>query len=447
MKKIISLILFTGLAACVYAQNPFIRDQFTADPTARVFEGKVYVYPSHDIPSPVPHLKEWFCMADYHVFSSENLTDWTDHGVIVSQENVPWVNPEGYSLWAPDCIERNGKYYFYFPAPVKDTLIGRGMMTGVAIADKPYGPFIPQPEPIKGTFGIDPCSLIDKDGQAYIYWAGFGGLLGAKLKDNMTELDGNPVAVEGLPAPDQGMKEGPFVFERNGKYYFTFPWVKNNTTELLAYAMGDSPLGPFEMKGEIMDESPTGCWTNHHSIIEYKGQWYLFYHHNDLSPKFDKNRSIRIDSLFFNPDGTIQKVMPTLRGVGITDARKEIQIDRYSRLGSTGVKIDFIDTANTFAGWKTIMSEDGAYVQYNRVDFGNNVPKTVTVKTSSSMGAKLQIRTGGQNGTIIAEVNIPKNVQWAETSYSLSNIPTGIQDLFISQAGAGDAEIDWIKFQ
>jgi GH43 family beta-xylosidase len=447
MKKILLILIMGFTTGVIFAQNPFIRNQFTADPTARVFEGKVYVYPSHDIPSPVERLKEWFCMADYHVFSSENLTEWTDHGVIVSQDKVPWVYPEGYSLWAPDCIYRDGKYYFYFPAPVKDTLIGRGMMVGLAISDKPYGDFVPQPEPIKGVFGIDPCTLIDKDGQAYIYWAGFGGLLGAKLKDNMIELASEPVAIRELPAPDKGLKEGPFVFEREGKYYFTFPWVKNNTTELLAYAMGDNPLGPFEMKGEIMDESPVGCWTNHHSIIEYKGQWYLFYHHNDLSPKFDKNRSVRIDSLTFNPDGTIQKVIPTLRGVGISDAQKNIQLDRYSKLSSTGASIDFIDTTNTFNGWKTVLSENGASVQYNSVDFGNKGLKTVKVNALSTTGTKLLVRTGGQNGTLIAEINIPKDTaQWTETGASLLHIPDGINDLSVSQDGSGIVEIDWIRF-
>jgi GH43 family beta-xylosidase len=447
MKKCILLWLVLLFAAGILrAQNPFISDQFTADPTARVFEGKVYVYPSHDIPSPVKHLKEWFCMADYHVFSSENLTDWTDHGVILNQTDIPWVNPEGYSLWAPDCIYRDGKYYFYFPAPVKDTLIGKGMMLGVAVSDKPYGGFVPQAEPIKGAYGIDPCTLIDKDGQAYIYWAGFGSLLGAKLKDNMLELASEPVVIRELPAKDKGLKEGPFVFEREGKYYFTFPWVKNNTTELLAYAMGDDPLGPFEMKGEIMDESPTGCWTNHHSIVEYKRQWYLFYHHNDLSPKFDKNRSIRVDSLFFNPDGTIQKVVPTLRGVGITDARKEIQLDRYSRLSDMGAGIDFIDTTNTFKGWKTILSEKNAWVQYNRVDFGNDRSKTVKVNARSATGAKLQVRIGSAKGRVIAEINVPKSMQWEETGVSLKNVPTGIHDLFVSLAGKGNVEIDRIKF-
>ena len=119
----------------------------------------------------------------------------------------------------------------------------------------------------------------------------------------------------------------------------------------------DNPMGPFKVTGVIMDESPTGCWTNHQSIIEFNNQWYLFYHHNDLSPKFDKNRSIRVDSLFFNEDGTIRKVIPTLRGVGLTDATKEIQVDRYSSISDKGASIAFLDSLNTFKGWKTILHE------------------------------------------------------------------------------------------
>jgi hypothetical protein len=445
MRKINLLLVALLMTSALFAQNPFIRDQFTADPTARVFNGKVYVYPSHDIPAPdKPGLrKDWFCMADYHVFSSENLVDWTDHGVIVSQENVPWVNADAYSMWAPDCIERNGKYYFYFPSAVKDTTLGRGFMIGVAVADQPYGPFVPQDKPIKGVSGIDPCVFIDKDGQAYIYWSGFG-LSIAKLKDNMLELASEPVKITNLP--DAGLREGPFLFERNGKYYYTYPWVQNKI-ESLVYAMGDSPMGPFEYKGVIMDESPTGCWTNHHSIVEFKGQWYLFYHHNDLSPNFDKNRSIRIDSLFFNPDGTIQKVIPTLRGVGLSDARKNIELDRYSALSETGAAIDFIDSTHTFAGWKTILSEKDAYVQYNQVDFGKNKPETIIVKAISPAGGKLLIRTGSKNGKVIAEINIPAGTKWKESVAKLKNAPTGIHDLFVSLADNKKIEIDNISFK
>ena len=171
MKNHISIIFILALGlSCLNnagAQNPIIKDQFSADPTARVFNGKMYLFPSHDIPAQESFpRKDWFCMADYHVFSSSNLTDWTDHGVIVSQEKVDWVNPTSFSMWAPDCVERNGKYYFYFPANVKT---GRGFGIGVAIADKPEGPYIPQPEPIAKARGIDPSVFIDKDGQAYIF--------------------------------------------------------------------------------------------------------------------------------------------------------------------------------------------------------------------------------------------------------------------------------------
>lgn len=438
-KQLLTLALLALSANMVEAQNPIIRDQFTADPTARVFEGKMYVYPSHDIPSPIERLKEWFCMADYHVFSSDNLVDWKDHGIIVSQENVPWVQPDSYSMWAPDCVYKNGKYYFYFPSTLKGE--GKtGFAVGVATADKPYGPFKPEMNAIEGVSGIDPCVLVDKDGQSYIYWAGHGMSM-AKLKDNMLELASEPVVVDGLP---EGFKEGPFVFERNGKYYFTFPWVQDKT-ETLAYAMGDTPMGPFEFKGIIMEQSPTACWTNHHSIVEYNGQWYLFYHHNDYSPEFDKNRSVRIDSLSFNADGTIRKVIPTLRGVGITDARTPIQIDRYSSISPAGTSIAFLDEANKFEGWKAIFNGKDAWLQYNRVDFGKAKVRKVNVRVNSAAGGVLQIRAG-KNGPVIASVDIPQSRNWTVVSTPVSSAPTGVHDLFISLPKGNQAEVDWISF-
>ena len=371
------------------AQNPFILNQFTADPSARVFEGRVYVYPSHDILASEGQGRiGWFCMEDYHVFSSPNLTDWTDHGVIVSQNKVNWVDSTSYSMWAPDCIAKNGKYYFYFPARPKDTNNGRFFSIGVAVSDKPYGPFTPQPSPIENVRGIDPNPFIDKDGQAYLYWSA-RNIFVAKLNENMLELASEPQVIEGLP--DKGLKEGPYMFERNGIYYLTYPHVENKT-ERLEYAIGDNPMGTFKVGGVIMDESPTGCWTNHQSIIEFKDQWYLFYHQNDLSPHFDKNRSIRIDSLFFNEDGTIKKVIPTLRGVGLTDASQEIQIDRYRHKSNEGASIAFLDTLNKFEGWKAILDTVNAWIQCNSVDFGSNKFKSINVRASSKTGGTLQIR-------------------------------------------------------
>lgn len=435
--RLFALLAGLGFVVGIQAQNPIITGQFTADPTARVFEGKLYLYPSHDIPSPIERLKEWFCMADYHVFSSENLVDWTDHGMILSQENVPWVDSESYSMWAPDCVYKDGKYYFYFPASPKGK---KGFNVGVAIADKPYGPFKPLPEPIKGVGGIDPCVLLDTDGQAYLYWSG-RGLNVAKLKDNMTELDSEPVLVADV---EDGFKEGPFAFKRNGKYYLTYPWVKDKT-ECLAYAMSDNPMGPFEYKGIIMEQSPTGCWTNHHSLVEYKGQWYLFYHHNDYSPEFDKNRSVRADSLTFNPDGTIQLVTPTLRGVGITDAGKAIQLDRYSAISQEGASIDYINQANKFDGWKVLFNRKDAWVSYNRVDFGNQEWQKVDARVLSSAGGTLGVYA---NGKMIAEIEVPASVsEWKTLSVPVEVAQAGIQDLRVSLVKGNDVQLDWIRFE
>jgi len=427
------------IAATCLATNPLIMDQFTADPTARVFEGKIYVYPSHDIP-PVPGKTrpDWFCMADYHVFSSENLTDWTDHGVIVSQDKVPWVDATKYAMWAPDCVTKNGKYYFYFPAQPKE---GRGFRIGVAIADKPSGPFTPEPKPIEGVGGIDPCVLVDKNGSAYLYFSR-GKISVAKLKDNLLEIDGQPQVIDNLPT--KGLLEGPFVFERNGIYYLTYPHVETKI-ERLEYAMSNSPTGPFKQSGVILDESADGCWTVHHSIVEYHGQWYLFYHDKDLSPGFDKNRSIRADRLFFNDDGTIRKVVPTLRGVGVVDAKREIQIDRYS--ATTGeVAVSFVDAAKPGAGWKIALNGD-ASVRFNEVDFGDGREKSVMVRGMAKAGDAIEIHADRADGPLLAKVKIGAGADWPIDRASASQVPSGVHDLFVTHAGSGTVEVDWVRFE
>jgi hypothetical protein len=429
---------------CLFAQNPIILNQFSADPTARVFNDKVYLYPSHDIPVPPqsPGREDWFCMEDYHAFSSTNLTDWTDQGVIVSQTKVPWANSKAYSMWAPDCISKNGKYFFYFPA-IPDSTYGKGFAIGVAVADNPVGPFIPLPDPIKNVHGIDPNVFIDKDGQAYLYWSGRGFSV-AKLNENMTELASEPQIIANLP--EKGLKEGPFLFERNGIYYLTFPHVEFKI-ERLEYAMGYSPIGPFKWAGVIMDESPTGCWTNHQSVIYFKNQWYLFYHGNDLSPKFDKNRSVRIDSMFFNADGTIRKVTPTLRGVGLTDALGQIQIDRYSRISEKGASVVFKDTLNTFGGWKTVFDTKGAWIQYYSVDFGMKKFKSVIVKAASKSGSLLQLRLNSVDGPVVAKVNVPKGGNWKMIKVTVSGLKSGVQNLVVSSVDNNQVDVDWISFE
>ena len=468
MKKLLSFI-FVGVPLMVVAQNPVIRDQFTADPTARVFNNKVYLYPSHDIVPPEGQRQDWFCMEDYHVFSSENLTDWTDHGVIVTQNKVPWVRPDSYSMWAPDCVERNGKYYFYFPSAPKD---GRGFGVGVAIADSPEGPFIPEPEPIKGINGIDPCVLLASDGNAYIFW---GAGRCAKLKDNMKEIaDDTPTetvkwgdrefemkgvnCLKGLPSRQA---EGPFAFEYNGNYYLTYPYVRENT-EVLGYAMSKNPMGPYEYKGLIMPEHENGCWTNHHSIVNYKGQWYLFYHQNAFSPRDDKRRSVQIDKLYFNPDGTIQEVKKTMRGVGINQATERIEIDRYSE-ASSDVTTQLIDTVNTFRSYEATLPAKGSWIKYKDIDFSCLTDGYVLVSAKAAGNTKFFIREKDANGKILAEIDMtvkpetPAGMpamfrrdfsnQWLTQTAALNYTPKGVSDLVITCEGDAGISVDWIQFK
>ncbi len=438
---IVLSVTATFLAANVWATNPLIMDQFTADPTARVFWDRIYVYPSHDIP-PIPGKTrpDWFCMEDYHVFSSANLTDWQDHGVIVRQTEVEWADPNAYSMWAPDCVFKSGKYYFFFPAIPKE---GKGFRIGVAIADKPEGPFKPQPKPIEDVQGIDPCVFIDRDGSAYLFYSR-GKIKVAKLKNDMTELDGQPQVVDNLPA--QGLLEGPFVFERKGVYYLTYPHVEKKT-ERLEYATAAHPLGPYTPAGVILDESPSGCWTVHQSIVEYQGQWYLFYHDKDLSPAFDKNRSIRADRLSFNDDGTIKKVIPTLRGVGTVAASSEIQIDRYSAISPEGAVVSFLNPADVHAGWKIELTGNAAWVRFNDVDFGKGSQPSVEVRASSIAGGVIEIRLDRADGPVLGRVAIAGGSEWKTIPTAIKGVPPGMHDLFVSPVGSSAVELDWLRFQ
>ena len=470
MKKTL-LFLLLGQPLLTTAQNPIIRDQFTADPTARVFNNKVYLYPSHDIVPPEGQRQDWFCMEDYHVFSSENLTEWTDHGVIVTQNNVPWVKPDSYAMWAPDCIERNGKYYFYFPAAPKS---GMGFGVGVAIADSPTGPFVPESEPIKGINGIDPCVLQASDGNAYIFW---GAGRCAKLKPNMKELaDDTPTekvkwgnrefemkGVNCLKDLPNRQAEGPFAFEYNGNYYLTYPYVRENT-EVLGYAMSKHPMGPYEYKGLIMAEHPNSCWTNHHSIVNYKGQWYLFYHTNFFSPRDDKRRSVCIEKLFFNADGTIQEVKETMRGVGINQATEKIEIDRFSD-GSVGVTtndMDF-DSIPRFRGACVNLPQKGSWVKYNDVDFSSLYDGYLVISAKAGDNTTFYVREKSATGKILAKIEMtvkpetPAGMpamfrrdfsnQWLTQTAPLAYTPKGVTDLVITCEGDAPVSIDWLQFK
>ncbi len=324
-----------GKTPGVVPYQPLVKHIFTADPSAHVFEGKLYIYPSHDRDE--YHMPddggEQYQMRDYHVLSLRDFnSEVIDHGVAISVEDVPWAEKQ---MWAPDAAYKNGKYYLFFPAKDYEGIF----RIGVAISDKPEGPFVPEKNFIAGSFSIDPAVFIDNDGQAYMY---FGGLWGgqleswatgkripgaagpnrdepaigticAKMSDDLLSFVTAPAQVQILDEKgdpivagdeDRRFFEGPWMHKYNGKYYLSY---STGTTHRLVYATSDSPMGPFTFGGRILD--PVQGWTTHHSIVEFQGKWYLFYHDASLSG-VDAQRCVKYAELFYNEDGSIRQVKP-----------------------------------------------------------------------------------------------------------------------------------------
>lgn len=305
MKKIFFILSFFTCLTTYGQKNPFIRHMYTADPSAHVWaDGRLYVYASHDVAPP----RGCDLMDQYHVFSTDDMVHWLDHGEILRSSQVSWGRKEGGFMWAPDCAFKNGKYYFYFPHPSGTDWNGTWKI-GVAISDKPASDFKPQGYLDLGgdDFAmIDPCVFVDDDGQAYFYYGGGGKCKGAKLKGNMVELDGALREMAGL----EDFHEATWVHKHNGTYYLSYS-DNNPGANRMRYATSNSPLGPWKYRGIYMQ--PTGCDTNHGSIVEYKGQWYAFYHDDNLSGRGNL-RSICVDKLTYNPDGTIKMVKQTKEG-------------------------------------------------------------------------------------------------------------------------------------
>jgi len=364
IKKTLFFIFTYVFISQGFAQNPIVTHMYTADPTARVFEGKLYVYPSHDVET-CNELQgsNGFCMPDYHMFSTEDLVNWKDHGRIMDQNEVPWGAKDKYGMWAPDCIYKNGTYYYYYPGVPKDKSSFRRI--GVATSKKPTGPFEQVNHYIKGIQGIDPGLFVDDDGQAYLYYGGGtgkGALKAVQLKENMVEIKGKPVDVEGIIY--EGYREAPFLFKRNGVYYFTYARVGKNNYQI-EYATADTPMGPFTYRGIAMENIANG--TNHHSFVEYKGQWYLFYHDWSISNN-NRLRSICADKMEFNEDGSIALVQPTLRGVGTPKAGDIIQLDRHN--GISKAKVSTVQ-GNQPRGFQLGYIENNGWVKFDRVNFGD----------------------------------------------------------------------------
>ncbi|MFY0626711.1 MAG: family 43 glycosylhydrolase [Reichenbachiella sp.] len=436
-RSIIGLVLLASITFQSLGQNPIITDRFTADPTARVFEGRLYVYPSSDTVCARTKENNGFCMQGYHVYSTDDLTNWTDHGDILNHNTVPWVKPNSYGMWAPDCNYKNGKYYFYFPAIPLDGSNFRNI--GVAISDSPTGPFTPEPNYMEGVTGIDPNVFVDDDGSAFLYFGGGEKLYGVELNEDMVSIKGKPQVIMDLPSK---YKEGPFVFKREGIYYFTFPHAPEGSEEI-SYAMGDSPLGPFKYQAKVLERWKNGLWTNHHSFVEFRDQWYLFYHSMEVSND-QHRRSVCVDRIYFDDEGKIPEIKATKRGIGNVSAADKIEIDRYSVL--TNAKAE--KTNHEFVNWIIKDVSKNTEMAYNDVDFGKeNYTSIVAYVSTVIEGGQLEIFDGKDQ--LLAVFDLPKmrSGEWRGVKADLKISPKGMNDLiFKFNDKVDELKIDWIQF-
>jgi hypothetical protein len=322
--------------------KPLVEHIYTADPSAHVFDGKIYIYPSHDIDAgdAFDDLGSHFAMEDYHVLSMDSPGgEATDHGLALHVKDVPWASQQ---MWAPDAAEKNGQFYLFFPAKDHDGIF----RIGVAISNSPTGPFVPQPQEIKNSFSIDPAVFKDEDGSYYMYFGGiWGGQLQrwrtgsfnaaeekspvahlpaedepalcakvAKLTDDLLEFAEEPKDVvildeRGKPLLQEDKErrffEASWMHTYNGKYYFSY---STGDTHYICYAIADNPYGPFTYQGRILE--PVVGWTSHHSICEFNGKWYLFYHDSSLSEGVTHLRSVKVTELTYDAEGKINTILP-----------------------------------------------------------------------------------------------------------------------------------------
>ncbi len=317
------------------SDKPLVSHIFTADPSAHVFNGRIYVYPSHDEDTGIANNDngDQYDMDDYHVLSMDEVGgEVTDHGPALKLEDIPWASKQ---LWAPDAATRNGKYYLYFPARDQQGLF----RIGVAVGDKPEGPFTPQPNYMAGSYSIDPAVFVDDDGAAYMYFGGiWGGQLQqwtsdnrhdpdgkeptgetpallprvAKLTEDMLHIDGEVREIQIVDENGQLLRgddhdrrffEASWLHKYKGLYYFSY---STGDTHYLVYATSTSPYGPFTYRGRILE--PVVGWTTHHSIVEHQGRWFLFHHDSSLSGGKNHLRCVKVKELHYDEQGNILPV-------------------------------------------------------------------------------------------------------------------------------------------
>ena len=446
LSSVVWLAVFTTLR--LFGENPIIQTKFTADPAPFVSGDTLYLITSHDEDDAIGFkMYNWLC------YSTKDMVNWTEHGIIAGvrepYRTFKWA--DGVNAWAPHCIERNGKFYLYCPVQYR----GRMTAIGVAVADHPAGPYVdPLGKPLifrdrDGDY--DPAVFIDDDGQAYLYWGGNGPCFCIKLNEDMISTSGEiqqmHIDFTGAP-PEAAYTEGPWVWKRNNRYYMA--WASRCCPEGIAYAISDSPTGPWKCMGLIMDPSPLSDG-NHPGIVEYKGKWYVFGLNYELWFAIQGNRrklerrSVCVAEMTYNEDGTIKKVPWWGKGAPVPSVPQIEPLNPYAKnegetiCWSEGIKSDQDANRRVFV----FPVRERAFIKVAGVDFGSIGASTFTATFASEtkpgivQSGAIELHLGSVDGPIIGVLPI----DFTDGAWKTKTIPisgaTGVHDLFFVFKGSG----------
>jgi arabinoxylan arabinofuranohydrolase len=425
-------LLLGGTVDVAQADNPIIQTIYTADPAPYVWNDTVWLFADHDEAG-----AKNYDMRDWRLFSSTDMVNWRDWGVVMSLKTFSWAKADA---WAGQVVERDGKFYYYVPMTKSGG--GGGYAVGVGVSDKITGPY----KDALGKYlvsngGIDPTVWIDDDGQAYMYW-GHSGCYYVKLNKDMISYSGsiNTVSV-------QNFIEGPWLHKRNSTWYLSYAGFGGGNEDI-KYATSSKPTGPWTYKGEIM--APQGkSFTNHPGIIDYKGGSYLFYHNGALPGGGTYSRSIAIEKFNYGADGSIPKLTMTNDGAPqIEPLNPYQQVEAETIAFSSGLST----AAGSDGGIYVTSISNGDYIKVKGVDFGAGAASVDLRVAAAASGGKVELRVGGQTGTLVATCSVDATggaQTWKTISCPVSGA-TGKQDLFFKFAGSGGQSLfnfDWWQFK
>ena len=468
MKHQVIGLLLAITAQSTFAQNPIVSHCYTADPAPMVYEGNdsLYVYCDEDMN--VPGVNDFYYMERYRVFSTVDMVNWTDHGNAMSRTTFKWGR-EG-TCWASQCVQKGDYYYWYICLSKPNDW---RHYIGVGRSKSPSGPFtdpINRPMFDTGEGGdIDPTVFIDDNGKAYLYWGNnklYYSVLGSSMVSapNRVKVQLTKEAFGGVKKTNQSdgkeyidgvdcYEEGPWLDKRGDNYYLIY--AAGGVPEHIAYSMSKSPTGPWEYKGIVMaQDNNTGSFTNHSGIVNYKGQDYFFYHTGWAKGGGGYNRSMAVEELYFNEDGTIKPVKATRTGVAPLCTLNPY-IRQQAETMNVGDGISVVGNESTGVYVTDIHKDD--YIKVRNVDFGEDGANSLTVRVATGMNktVALAVRLGSKSGTPIGRVTFSSTggaEVWEEKVVTFSKKITGVKDVYFTFAGTvadGASTLfnfDWWKF-